>query len=222
MTRSLATLALLATVLTVTPLWAAAQAPAASRPAPGVEAAPGDARLAVEEAELRERLITALAIAESVRLRGRTILVAFSEYGRVRERIDRLGPTSERRVEYEARLAKLERRLVALDLEVDEEFNAYLEIVSELAGNLWSRLDRVGDAVAEDLKARRLARLHQIYPLVKAHIEEFHRAERVTRGMIDRWRAELDDTYRKRLELRSAPPPPEPSVTAPDKKKEDI
>ena len=178
------------------------------------------ARLAVEEAELRERMMTALVIAESVRLRGRTILVAMSEISRVRRSVSRLSPDSERRAEFESRLARLEARRKELDAEVDREFLSYLEIISELAGDLWARLDRVGDDVATGLEERRLSRLRELYPLVHRHIEEFHKAETVTRGMTRRWRAEIDDTYDLRLEKRMREP--EPFIDDEGKSEEDI
>jgi len=198
---------------------------AAAPAAPRAEEPPltGDAaRLAIEEAELRERMITALAIAESVRLRGRTILVAMTEIARVRRSVDKLAPDSDRRAGFEARLDRLEARRRALDAEVDREFLSYLEIVSELAGDLWPRLERVGSQVAAGLAERRLSRLADLYPVVAGHIAEFHRAETVTRGMTGRWRAEIDDSYYLRLEKRQSAPPPEPSVSGEGKKEEDI
>jgi hypothetical protein len=181
-----------------------------------------DALRAVEEAELRERIVTALAIAESVRLRGRTILVAMSEIGRVRRRVERLDPTSERRAEFEERLARLEERRAEMDAELDDEFLVYLEIVSELAGGAWSRIDRVGGQVLESLEERRIERLQQLYPIVRGHIEEFHRAGAVTRAVTGRWRREIDDTYDLRRERLRAAPPPEPSLAEPEESEEDI
>ena len=180
------------------------------------------ARLAIEEAELRERMITALAIGESVRLRGRTILVAILEIQRVARSVAKLSPGSESRRDYEQRLAALRERLRALDAEVDREWLSYLEIVSELAGDLWPRLERVGTEVAAGLAERRLSRLADLYPVVAGHIEEFHRAETVTQGMTTRWRAEIDDSYYLRLEKREGLAPPEPSVSDEGKTEEDI
>ncbi|GMG85338.1 hypothetical protein LNKW23_45580 [Paralimibaculum aggregatum] len=180
------------------------------------------AMLAVEEAELRERLMTALAVAESVRLRGRTILVAMSEIGRVRRRVDKIDPTSERRAEFEARLKKLELRRIELDGEVDTEFQSYIVLIAEISEELWSRIDRVGDGLARDLAERRLSRLAQLYPVVKRHIEEFNKARSVTQAVTERWRREVDDTYEMRQERLRAAPPPEPSLADPDEKEEDI
>jgi len=214
-----------------TPEAKAADEPPDGDPAPGAETAledkdpaemsPDEARLAVEEAELRERMITALAIAESVRLRGRTILVAMTEISRVRRSVQKLPPLSDERAAFEARLRRLEQRRIALDREVTEEFESYLAIVSELASDLWPRLNRVGDQVAEGLKERRLARLLKLYPLLHSHIEEYNRLGSVTRGITERWRAEIDDTYLLRREKLDSGPPPEPSVTEPNEQEEE-
>lgn len=210
--RSLAVLAALAA-----PLALSGPATAQSRANLSAE----EALLALEEAELRERLMTALAVAESVRLRGRTILVAMSEIGRVRRRVEKIDPTSERRAEFEQRLQRLEQRRIELDGEVDAEFQSYIVLVSELSDGLWSRIDRVGQGLLLSLDERRLSRLAQLYPVVMAHVEEFNRAQSVTRGVTQRWRREIDDTFEMRQErLRSLPP--EPALGNSDEKEEDI
>ncbi len=196
---------------------------AAPAPAQQSQALTADqAILALEEAELRERLVTALAVAESIRLRGRTILVAMSEIGRVRRRVQRIDPASERRAEFEARLRRLEERRIELDAEVDEEFRTYLVLVSEIAGSLWTRVDRVGQGLSESLAERRLSRLHELYPVVRSHVQEFASAETVTRAATDRWRREIDDTYDMRQERLSRARRAEPDVTNQDDSEEDI
>lgn len=211
-TRRLAALAAALALLVAQPL--PAQAPATLE----------EARLAVEEADLRARIVTALAVAESIRLRGRTVLVAMSEIGRVRRRVEQLDVQSENRAEFENRLTKLESRRAELDAELDAEFESYLELVSELASALWSRIDRVGGAVEQDLASRRIERLRELAPVVHGHIEEFNRLKSVTRAVTERWRREIDDTYDMRQERLRAAPPPEPSLTNPNgkPKKEDI
>ncbi|MGF1445032.1 MAG: hypothetical protein ACFBRM_02395 [Pikeienuella sp.] len=194
-------------------------------PAASQSRAPGNiqqALLAVEEAELRERIMTTLAVAESVRLRGRTILVAMSEIGRVRRRLEKIDPTSPNRAAFEERLRKVEQRRVELDREVDEEFLSYLELVSEIAGEVWTRVDRVGDELSAGLAERRLAQLVKLYPVVRSHIQEFNQAETVTRAITDRWRREVDDTYEMRQQRLRAAPPPEPSLANPVETEEDI
>ncbi len=199
-------------------LAAAALAPPPEARAQGLQ----QALLAVEEAELREKMMTALAVAESVRLRGRTILVAMSEIARVRRRLEKIDPTSKNRATFEERLRRVELRRAELDREVDEEFLVYLELVSEIAGEIWSRIDRVGDGLSQNLADRRLAQLGKLYPVVKAHIEEFNKADTVTSAVTDRWRREIDDTYEMRQERLRAAPPPEPSLANPEDTEEDI
>lgn len=181
-----------------------------------------EALLAVEEAELRERMMTALMIAQSVRLRGRTILVAMSQISHIRRIIDQLDPLSKNRPSYEERLRRLEVRRAELEDEVGREWEAYLEIVSTLAGDLWPRISRAGDQIADGLEERRLPLLAKLYPVMKTHLEEFNKSETVTRGMTERWRSEVDDTYLLRLEkLQGGAPASEPDLDS-GKKEEDI
>ena len=234
MIRPLPTAALFLALLLALP--AGAQPP---EPVPAPQAngngngkAAGDALLALEEAELRERMVTALAIAESVRMRGRTILVAMSEIARVRRSIEKLNPYSERRRELEDRLALQERRRAELEDEVERMFDEYLRLVATVATDLWPRLRRVSGRLGEDLARRQLGQLSELYPVMRGHVEEYNRtgAENVTQGMTERWRREIDDTWERRLDrLEEAPAPaaPAPSLPAPQPpqpktRKEDI
>ena len=72
------------------------------------------------EAELRERMMTALMIAQSVRLRGRTILVAMSQISHIRRIIDQLDPLSKNRPSYEERLRR-HPRLRSFSRRIDNE-----------------------------------------------------------------------------------------------------
>ncbi|MEO0819729.1 MAG: hypothetical protein AAF074_04790 [Pseudomonadota bacterium] len=168
----------------------------------------GAALLAVEEAELRERMITALAIAEGVRLRGRTVLVAMSELARVRRAIAGLSAADPNRPKLQARIDALENRRIAVSAIVDQEFDTYVEVVGEIAVELWPRLRRVSNALAEDLETRRLGKLGEMLPLLRAHVEEMNRAGGITSEALLRWRSDVDDTFdrrRDRLRDRKSP-----------------
>ncbi|MGF1554553.1 MAG: hypothetical protein ACFBWO_18925 [Paracoccaceae bacterium] len=168
-------------------------------PAPGDEAAA--ARLAVEEAELRERMITALAVAEGVRLKGRTVLVALTELRRVRRTLSELSPTDPERRALERRLDRLEGRRRAVTEELDREFATYLEIVAEISTDLYPRLNRVGEALGEALLSRRLENLSDLLPITRAHIVELNREGDLSAAALQAWREEIDDTYAKRREI---------------------
>ncbi|MGF1658879.1 MAG: hypothetical protein ACFCUS_05580 [Rubrimonas sp.] len=179
------------------------------------------ALLALEEAELRERMVTALAIAEGLRLRGRTVLVAMTEIDRVRAALREFSPTDPERAPLEARLNVLETRRIEVGRIVDEEFEAYLAIVAELASDLWPRLRRVGGDLEADLRDRRLSRLGELMPILRAHVEEMNRDGALDAEAAMRWRREVDDSYafrEERLRRRAAPEAPiaPPSASKPD------
>ena len=179
------------------------------------------ALLALEEAELRERMVTALAIAEGLRLRGRTVLVAMTEIDRVRAALREFSPADPERAPLEARLNVLETRRIEVGRIVDEEFEAYLAIVAELASDLWPRLRRVGGDLEADLRDRRLSRLGELMPLLRAHVEEMNRAGALDADAAMRWRREVDDSYafrEERLRRRAAPEAPiaPPPASKPD------
>lgn len=204
------------------PSLAADPAPSVPTTGQGAEWAVSAEALAAEEARLRERIVLALAVAESVRLRGRTILVAMSEIERVRARIATLAPDSGRRAEFDQRLAALEARRVELDREVDEEFLSYVTLVSDLAAVLFTRVNRVGDSVHAELEGLAMRRLTDLYPLLSEHIEEFNRDGGVGREATDRWRREIDDTYEMRRARAGGTVPSEPAVGAGETTEKDI
>lgn len=182
----------------------------AEEPAPPQDPELTAALLAIEEAELRERMITALAIAEGVRLRGRTILVAISELDRVQRALTQLSPTDPARAALEARVARLEGRRAEISGVVDREFDSYVAVVTEIAGELWPRLRRVGRQLEEDLEGRRLDRLGALLPLLRAHVGELNRTGGLPAEALGRWRTEIDDSYalrKRRLDERLAPEP---------------
>ncbi|MEM1342973.1 MAG: hypothetical protein AAGI34_00170 [Pseudomonadota bacterium] len=163
------------------------------------------ALLAIEEAELRERMITALAVAEGLRLRGRTVLVALTELTRVRRALADLSPTDPRRSALEARLTSLEQRQDEVSAVVEDEFRSYVGIVSDISTDLWPRLRRVGADLEADLLARNLERLNDLLPLLQTHVEEMNRSENLAPDALERWRTEIDDTYDLRRQRRENP-----------------
>lgn len=170
------------------------------------------ALLAIEEAELRERMVTALAIAEGVRLKGRTVLVALSELRRVRRVLSELSPTDPRRRRLETRIDALEAKRRAVGEEVDREFRGYLDIVGEISTDLWPRLDRVGGVLEKTLTDRRLENLTELLPLMRGHVEELNREGSLSTDAAERWRREVDDTFETRRDIvegrRTAPKAP--------------
>lgn len=156
------------------------------------------ALLALEEAELRERMITALALAENLRLRGRTVLVAINEINRVRRAIRDLGPFDPDRARLEKRVEQLDRRRKQVTDLVDAEFEKYLALVAELGGDLWPRLTRVGSQLHQDLEDRGLERLSGLFPILREHVEQFNRSGSASAQQIIEWRRMVDDTYRMR------------------------
>lgn len=156
------------------------------------------AMLAVEEAELRERMITALAVAEGLRLRGRTILIAMSEIERVRRTLRDVSPLDAERSRLGARLEVLEERRRKVSALVDQEFKAYLEIVGEIADDLWPRLRRVGGDLDADLESRRLDQLRELLPMLRAHAEQLNRQGSLSQTDAQEWRQAIDDTYELR------------------------
>lgn len=179
------------------------------------------ALLALEEAELRERMVTALAVAEGLRLRGRTVLVAMTEIDRVRAALREFSPADPERAPLEARLNVLETRRIEVGKVVDEEFEVYLAVVAELSSDLWPRLRRVGGDLETDLRERRLSRLGEMMPLLRAHVEEMNRTGALDAETALRWRREVDDSYafrEERLRRRAAPEAPiAPTTSKPDK-----
>lgn len=219
--RTVAATALSVTLaVTLASAESSAPRPPSARPPEAPHSDAAAALLAVEEAELRERMVTALAIAEGLRLRGRTVLVAMSEIDRVRAALKEMSPVAPERGALEARLDVLETRRIDVSRAVDEEFEAYLAVVGELASDLWPRLRRVGGELEADLRERRLSRLGDLMPLLRAHVEEMNKAGRLDADAAGRWRREVDDSFalrEERLRRRNDPEPPVgPETSKPD------
>lgn len=157
-----------------------------------------DARLAVEEAEVRDRIVTALAIAQGLRLRGRTIMIAIQEIERAKRSLRDISPTDPDREKLEARLALLIERRKRVDQELDAEFDAYLELIGELSSTLWPRLRRVGENLVSELEERDLGRLANLLPIVRAHAEYLNRQGSLGLETMEQWRNEIDDSRQMR------------------------
>ena len=181
------------------------------------------ALLALEEAELRERMVTGLAIAEGLRLRGRTVLVAITEIDRVHAALTDLDPTDPERTRLARRLETLEHRRVEVSAGLDLEFRAYIEVVSEISSGLWPRLRRVGGELEDELRSRNLSRLGELMPLLRAHVEEFNRDGALSAEASQRWRREIDDSFALREErLRRRLDPERPVVDGDAETDQDI
>jgi hypothetical protein len=158
------------------------------------------ASLAFEEAELRERLMTALAVADGVRTQGRTLYVAMAETERLLQVLTRLDPADPGHREYTARLGELVRRQEAMAEGLDQDFAVYVGIVEDLARTIRPRLQRIGEALATRLADLGLTRLQTLQPLLQQHVEELNRSRVLTATIRERWLAEIDDSRVQRDE----------------------
>lgn len=156
------------------------------------------ALLAMEEAELRERMLALLILSDSIRLRGRALLVAIGELHRVRRSLAAMDSTDPSKLRLENRLLKLETRRREVETTLDQEFQNYVTGVSELGNDLWPRLRRVGEQFPDLLRRRNLTRLERYLPVLQRHIEEFNRSSAVNASALIEWRRTLDDTFIER------------------------
>jgi hypothetical protein len=158
------------------------------------------ASLAFEEAELRERLMTALAVADGVRTQGRTLYVAMAETERLVQVLTRLDPADPAQRDYAERLGELIRRQEAMAAALDRDFATYVGIVEDLARTIRPRLKRIGETLATKLADLGLTRLQALQPLLQQHVEELNRSRVLTASIRERWLAEIDDSRARRDE----------------------
>ena len=167
------------------------------------------AALALDEAEVRERMMTAVAIANGIRTQGRALFLARHQTRTVEGHLRALPPVDSRRADYEKRLAALVARQQELDATIDRDFDAYLRILEEILKRPRVRVRRIGEQLAKDLGARQLDALATLLTLLRSHLEEGAQGGILGAEKPRKWLEAIDETRAQRRERfdKNLPPP---------------